>query len=144
MIDLNSDGRTTNADDASSPAAGCRQDGRLDCDTGPLYGHTLKVGGYLVADYWWFFRYNDTIAPRGVPGLGQLGFDHEGDWEGVSLGVPSSTPTAARPDWVAMAGHKDDQPRKYLLATLSCDGNQDDASCGRTYTSQTDSTRRTG
>ena len=131
LLDLNGDGRTTDADDASSPAAACRKDGRQDCNTGPLYAHTLTVGGYLVADYWWYFRYNDTIAPRGVFG-GELGLDHEGDWEGISLGLPSSTPSAARPDWVAMAGHKDDQPRKYLLGTLSCDGNQADASCGAT------------
>ena len=132
LIDHNGDGENTNADDESSPARGCRQDGRLDCDTGPLYGHTLQVAGYVVADYWWFFRYNDTIAPRNVPGLGDLSLDHEGDWEGIALGLPASTPTATRPDWVAMAGHVDDQPRKYLIGTLSCDANQDDGSCGTT------------
>jgi hypothetical protein len=61
-------------------------------------------------DYWVFYRFNDSPRLNGLtclPGLAiaeATCFDHEGDWEGITVTVPGRRGTPS-PDSVAYAGH---------------------------------------
>jgi hypothetical protein len=126
VLDLNADGRTTAAADAVSPMAGCRAGGLADCDRGArtaIYERRFALGASTVLDYWLLYRFND--APYSSALLKLTDNDHEGDWEGVSVGL---SPDATRFDWVGFAGHGA-PPRRYLRATLSCDGASGRGSC---------------
>jgi hypothetical protein len=133
VLDLDGDGRTTAAHDAVSPVAACRGGGLVDCDAGAraaIYARRFALGGYTVLDYWLLYRFND--APFSSPLLRLTDNDHEGDWEGVSVGVPPGAAGAARTgfDWVAYAGHGA-PPRRYLRGLLSCDGDNRPGSCAK-------------
>jgi hypothetical protein len=62
-------------------------------------------------DYWVYYRFNDSPKLNGLtclPGLAiseATCFDHESDWEGVTVAVPGLR-DAPRPAYVAYAGHK--------------------------------------
>jgi predicted acylesterase/phospholipase RssA len=94
----------------ADPAAG---------DEFPRDGHQ-RIYYHLVADtahriwhidYWIFYRFNDSPRLTGVTCLAGLAiadatcFDHEGDWEGVTVTL-GGEPGAFRPVSVAYATHK--------------------------------------
>ena len=73
-----------------------------------IYYHVVEERGVLHFDYWWFFRYNRSPV-RGalfcLPGLSYANvscFDHEGDWEGVTVTVRRGIRV---PESVRYAGH---------------------------------------
>jgi hypothetical protein len=90
------------------------QDGRLqDCDRGPasaIYYQVVAANGRYYIDYWWFLRYN-RFEKHGASELcrslltrSSRCFDHEGDWEGVTVVASQSRPT--RLAFVHYAAHE--------------------------------------
>ena len=57
-------------------------------DASAIYYRTTQANDRYYVDYWWFLRYND----------GGAAFNHEGDWEGVTVHLNGSTPTEIRLD----------------------------------------------
>jgi hypothetical protein len=105
---------------------GCAVPADRDCDSGPnsviYYNRTVKEvptegpGAKSYWDYWYFFRYNHSAYSTGCStGILDLCFEHEGDWEGVTV------VTAVEPDptiyWVSFAGHNYDA-RRYAADAL--------------------------
>ena len=119
-IDIEGDGAESNY---RSPAAECNVDGKQDCNSGnrsAIYYHVsdLSPMGYWYLDYWWFYRYSNSV---------DYTYDHEGDWEGVSVGIsPSDKYTF---DFANYAEH--DGVYSYLRDNLACDGGEL-GSCGTT------------
>ena len=111
-IDIAGDG---NADNYHSPYAACTDGILRDCDSGQrsaIYYHTTPdpgAGSYYV-DYWFFYRYNDWIQTPD--------FDHEGDWESVTVASSGSNPTTF--DFASFSQHG--TWFSYLRENLSCDG----------------------
>jgi hypothetical protein len=78
------------------------QDGTLqDCDRGPasaIYYHVVAANDRYYIDYWWFLRYNRferqgaSELCRSVLTRSKQCFDHEGDWEGVTVVAFQSRP----------------------------------------------------
>lgn len=101
-----------------SPREACTSDTVLyDCNSGSesaAYYQVAKTSSYTYLDFWLFYRYNDFSVD-----------EHEGDWEGVTLGLPASDPT--RFDFAAFAQHKTEST--YLRSSLQCDEGGD-GSCG--------------
>lgn len=98
--------------DYTTPNLECLTSTLRDCDSGPrsaIYYHQVCCGGagYSYLDYWWYYRYND--APTGE-------FDHEGDWEGVSIARSFNRQTF---DFASFAQHE--HRYNYLRETLQCD-----------------------
>lgn len=105
---------------AAPSLAGCTVPAERDCDSGPnsviYYNRTVAegqggdVGARSYWDYWWFFRYNHSnfstcrFGIVAVPGLGQICYEHEGDWEGVTV-VTSVEPAPPAVYWVAYSAH---------------------------------------
>ncbi|HEX8067500.1 MAG TPA: hypothetical protein VF520_13360 [Thermoleophilaceae bacterium] len=110
----------------TSPYSWCTDGtGLRDCDTGGLtsgYYHasTLSPASYTYLDYWYFYRYNYFgSAPIAND------FNHEADWEGVSI-APSRAAVNAF-DFASFSQHG--TWYSYLREALSCDdGGQ--GSCG--------------
>ncbi|MBX5443457.1 MAG: hypothetical protein IRZ32_18260, partial [Solirubrobacteraceae bacterium] len=132
ILDLNADGVTTPPGEARSPDPACAGPLR-DCDAGPsaaIHHRLARAGAYAVLDYWLLYRYSDApYSVRGLPGPGRLlDTDHEGDWEGVAVAVSADDPDPRTFDWAAYAAHAG-PPRRYLRATLSCDGDPRPGSC---------------
>ena len=80
-----------------------------DCDRGAasaIYYRATRANGRTYVDYWWFLRYN-RFAHKSAENLCKdrferavLGcFDHEGDWEGVTV-----VTARGRPDELASVG----------------------------------------
>lgn len=73
-----------------------------------IYYRVVEEGNVLHFDYWWFFRYNRSPVRSALfclPGLSYANvscFDHEGDWEGVTVSVRRGINV---PDSVRYAGH---------------------------------------
>jgi hypothetical protein len=104
--------------------AACTATGQLDCNSGPrsaIYYHVsdLSPRGYWYLDYWWFYRFNDGYGFE----------DHEGDWEGVSVGIPMSDQHTF--DFANFAQHRN--VYSYLRDNLECDGTGG-GSCGTAST----------
>jgi hypothetical protein len=94
-----------------------------DCDRGPasaIYYHAVSANRRIYIDYWWFLRYNHFAradAPELCRGrilsrlnrlgaLRQLGcFEHEGDWEGVTVVTREDDPEQLA--YVDFAEHDD-------------------------------------
>jgi hypothetical protein len=84
-----------------------------------VYGHAFRAeGGGVVLQYWFFYAFNDAY------GL----FDHEGDWEHVSVRLgPSLAPEGA---WYAR--HYDSHPGRWFdWAALSREGDHPVVLSGR-------------
>jgi hypothetical protein len=106
----------TDAESYHSPNSGCRTDVLLDCDSGTaskIYYHTLQHGAYDYHDFWWFYRFN----AGGVGPFDDASYDHQGDWEGMTVAVSQSD--ATRFDYVAFAQHAG--VYRYLRDVLRCD-----------------------
>lgn len=94
-----------------------------DCDRGPATASYYRVadavspGGYRYIDYWFFYRFNYFWKVNGW-------FNHEGDWEGVTI-APSKTMKTF--DFAAFSAHNG--WFSYLRENLSCDGGEP-GSCG--------------
>jgi Tol biopolymer transport system component len=103
----------------TSPYAACIGGGLRDCDTPPrsaAHYHTVSPSpsGYTYLDYWYFYRYNYFGS---VPPIANQ-FNHEGDWEGVTI-APSLDNTETF-DFATFSQHG--YWYSYLRDNLSCDG----------------------
>jgi hypothetical protein len=89
-----------------------------ECDGGPwsrLYYHLHREGSHLLhIDYWWYFRFNVSPVKTWAMCLSGFSvtelscFDHESDWEGITVTVPNMSPThesLPEPVSVTYAGH---------------------------------------
>jgi hypothetical protein len=111
-------GRELGGDDYASPQLGdCpKQDRDLkDCDSGPrstIYYQALDANGHIYVDYWWFLRYNRFDKHdarelcRSAVTRDATCFDHEGDWEGVTLVLSKDAKQADRLEFVNYAAHE--------------------------------------
>jgi hypothetical protein len=114
------------ADNFKSSEPSCVGSLVWDCGSGPassIYYHVSQPSptGYRYLDYWFFYRYNDA--------QGSFGFDHEADWESVSI-----APSAASPDTFDFASFSQHGTwYSYLRDNLSCDGGGA-GSCGNEST----------
>jgi len=71
----------------------------LDADRFTYYGRVVREGGYVCLQYWFFYAMNDWRST--FAGIN----DHEGDWEMVTIYLPSRSDAPARPVWVAFSSH---------------------------------------
>jgi hypothetical protein len=115
-----------------SPLAECRSgfspsgNQLHDCDTGStssIYYHVVgpSPGGYDYIDYWFFYRYNQAPADVG---------NHAGDWEGVTIGVPSPELTISYRDLSTFSFAEFSQDgtwEVYLRGNLECDSGGPDS-----------------
>jgi hypothetical protein len=115
-------------DGYATPDQWCAPGSLLDCDTDAvrtsIYWHVVEpsvIANYRFIDYWFFYRFND--APL-------VEFDHEGDWEEVTVAV---SPDAANPSTFAFAAFSaHGENWYYLRPTLYCDSGSAPGSCGAT------------
>lgn len=96
----------------------CRAE-RNDCDAGPRSAIYVELSrdprsDYRFADYWWFYRFNDSPQPTG---------DHEGDWEGVTVVIdPAGPPEDGGPPvvpYVLFTAHGEEHWSAYLNDPLA-------------------------
>lgn len=90
-----------------------RSNALRDCDTASnsvIYYHVVRTAGRILIDYWFYYRYND--APFGTA------FDHQSDWEGVTIAVDENDQSTF--DWAAIASHEG--VYRYFREDLSCGG----------------------
>jgi hypothetical protein len=119
-------------DGRSGPDARCHVGVLRDCDRGArtaIYYRALRIpDGRVAIDYWWFLRFNhfpmrelrDDDATCG--GYGVEKFDHEGDWEGVTVVADPGARTPARVMysahghwfWYASLAADERRPRVYV------------------------------
>jgi hypothetical protein len=98
------------------PGGACETSAYLDCTDEPYagmyYNRTVvdaAVSGEGLRsywDYWWFYRYNDYTA---APSFPYFDYDHEGDWEGMTVVTEAEHPEqVGAPEvlWVAYAMHE--------------------------------------
>ena len=80
-----------------------------------VYYHLVRTDTRIYLDYWWFFRYNrspvwsDWFCLPGLAVASATCFDHEGDWEGVTVSVPVTNgraDTSLEAVKVRYAGHE--------------------------------------
>jgi hypothetical protein len=75
-----------------------------------IYYGIRRTGERVAIDYWWFYRYNDSPVARfwmcigGVSIADATCFDHQGDWEGVTVAL-SKGQISATPTTVSYTGH---------------------------------------
>ena len=101
---------------------GCVHPPLLDCNNGlatALYFQIVSHQGYRYIDYWAYYRVNHFGLRR---------FDHESDWEGITVAVPRQA-NAASFDFVIFPAHE--HGWRYLREALVC---EDDPKrrCGQT------------
>jgi hypothetical protein len=111
-------GKQLGGEDYVSPAIkSCpKQDPALkDCDSGPestIYYHAVDANGHIYVDYWWFLRYNRfdksnaSELCRSAVTRSATCFDHEGDWEGVTLVLSKDAQLPDRLEFVNYAAHE--------------------------------------
>ena len=110
-------GGLPNGTEHRSPDSDCERSApAVDCESGAssaIYYNVSSDRGRFYIDYWWFLRYNDfrrlgslAKCERDLPAnlTKRLCFDHEGDWEGVTVVVPIENPAA--PEYVSYASHE--------------------------------------
>jgi hypothetical protein len=111
-------GRALEGTDQRSPTLercpGAQPARLYDCDRGPataMYYRVTRSGGRTYVDYWWYLRFNDFASPRiralcrNAVQRGLFGcYNHEGDWEGVTVVSARRDPT--RLAFVDMASHE--------------------------------------
>jgi hypothetical protein len=86
----------------------------LDCDSGPdarLYYHVVTHGAYRYIDYWDYYRLNDTPYAKSID-------EHESDWEGLAVAIPTDDPNPATFSFVEFAAHRG--VYRYLRSALLC------------------------
>lgn len=98
-----------------TPNAACRVGGLQDCDTGAAsssYYHVVRPVGsaYTYIDYWYLYRFNDFYESISS-------FQHEADWEGITVAPSPSTPGTF--DFVSFSQHG--KWYSYPRASLQCD-----------------------
>jgi hypothetical protein len=85
-----------------------------ECDGGPwsrVYFHLVRAPRRLTIDYWWYFRFNVTpnktaLMCRSGLSVSDLDcFDHESDWEGISVTLARVCHGRLKPVSVTYAGH---------------------------------------
>lgn len=76
----------------------------------------ISPGGYRFLEYWFFYRFNDSPIDE-VPFVAD-NFDHEADWETVSVGVPNELFPKTF-DFVVFAQHEGTWA--YMRENLSCE-----------------------
>lgn len=105
-------GRVGDRSSYRSSAPGCA--GALaDCDAGPTSGAYVNrsaFGAYSYLDYWVYYRFNSAPAAPF--------FDHESDWEGVTIAYPARDPDPQTFDFAAFAAHEGTW--RYLRDALVC------------------------
>jgi hypothetical protein len=80
-------------------------------DDDRIYFKATPDGSRLDLDYWWFQRFNVSPFATNAMCLAGLGirdltcFDHEGDWEGVTVTLERGSEGEYEPMSVAYAGH---------------------------------------
>jgi hypothetical protein len=124
-LDIHGSGSEANY---TSPDPACRSTTRprRDCGSGPTnatYVHVvppLSPAGYKYFDYWFWYRY-DYVGSVAIVN----DFNHEGDWENVTVGVRPGAPTTF--DYATFSQHGDHFA--YLRQNLQCDGGGS-GSCG--------------
>jgi hypothetical protein len=98
------------ADGATSIAAAKYRAMRAADERFVYYGRVVRVGGYIVLNYWFFYVMNPWRS-------GFLGAnDHEADWEQVLVYLSDEGDQAPIPRWVAYAQHNfsgDDLRRRW-------------------------------
>jgi hypothetical protein len=111
-------GKQLGGDDYASPQlAECPSQpaGLKDCDDGPrsaIYYHAVDANGHYYVDYWWFLRYNRFEKSnanelcKSVLTRDSTCFDHEGDWEGVTLVLSKDDTKTDRVEFVNYAAHE--------------------------------------
>ena len=76
-----------------------------------IYYTVTRKPGSVTIEYWWFFRYNASPVWDGVMCLAGLSvlerscFDHQGDWEGISITLKPQRGAPPRPSFVSFYGH---------------------------------------
>jgi hypothetical protein len=87
--------------------------GLKDCERGGasrIYFHAVRANGRIYIDYWWFLRYNRfdkkdaSELCRSALTRQKACFDHEGDWEGVTVVLSGGDDPAL--DFVDYAAHE--------------------------------------
>ena len=121
------EGRADHPEDYQSPSCGSNGTSLYDCDIGPdtsyYYNIARSSGGYTYLDYWFFYRYNEAPDASGA-----LGYNHEGDWESVSV-APSRD--ASHVEFASFSEHG--KWFSYLASNLTCGANwQGPGSCSAT------------
>ena len=109
-------GSVDDRDSYQSADPRCRQHGLSDCDAGPasaMYVNATSDGGYRYFDFWWYLRFNHG------PFAGLRRFEHESDWEGVTV-AQSLSSNGSVFDFAAFAAH--DGVYRYLRDALTCGG----------------------
>jgi hypothetical protein len=112
-------GKQLGGDDYKSPQlADCPQPQPADlkdCDGGPrsaIYYQAVDANGHYYVDYWWFLRYNRFEKSdanelcKSVLTRDKTCFDHEGDWEGVTLVLSKGDTKGDRLEFVNYAAHE--------------------------------------
>lgn len=93
-----------------------------DCKKSAIYYNVTKGNARLYIDYWWFLRFNQVTAREAIPVCLRTQikhcFDHEGDWEGVTV-VTSARPPR-RLEYVTFASHE--KTIRFRRAQLTLDG----------------------
>jgi hypothetical protein len=105
-------GNAANGLDYRSPRLHqCEKRTLNECDDGDasaIYYNITAYSGRIYIDYWWFLRYNDFERyPRFQRCRGakiRFCFDHEGDWEGITVITFASSPDDV--EYVAYASHE--------------------------------------
>lgn len=69
-------------------------------EVSPYYGRVVRMGGYVILQYWYFYAANDWRSTFG--GVN----DHEADWEMVTVYLVEDTGArTVSPRWVAFSSH---------------------------------------
>lgn len=93
-----------------------------DCKKSAIYYHVSKANSRRYVDYWWFLRFNLVEAKEATLGCLKTHirrcFNHEGDWEGVTVVTSAKRPY--RLEYVTYAAHE--KTIRYRRAQLSLQG----------------------
>ena len=90
-------GRDLPADDRNSPQR--------------MYYRVTRSGDFVNIEYWWFFRYNvspvlgDYMCLAGLSVAEGSCFDHQGDWEGVTVSLVNTEGAGTQGGFVSYTGH---------------------------------------
>jgi hypothetical protein len=78
---------------------------------GRIYYKVTRRAGRAYVEYWWFFRFNESPAYSRYMCLAGLSiasascFDHQGDWEGITVSVVDKEGEGTRGARVTYTGH---------------------------------------
>ncbi len=90
-------GRDLPTDDRSSPQR--------------MYYRVSRSGDIVNIEYWWFFRYNvspvlgDYMCLAGLSIAEGSCFDHQGDWEGITVSLVNKDGAGTKGGFVSYTGH---------------------------------------